>query len=261
MRRYVRLIRIFVKNSVQLELEYRLNFVFNIINSAVSFGAGFIVLFVMFANAENIGGWSFTETLVLYGVFLMMEAFIDVLMYPNLNRIPEYIRTGNMDFFLLKPVSAQFLASFRYARVWRLPEGLLGFGVVLFGMARLGELNAFNVTMTLLLTLSAFAMIYAIWFALTTTAFWFVKVENISELFFAFFTAGRFPVAAFPAWARFFLTFIVPIAFITTVPASAAVGRFTPQFAFGSLIIALILLLGSHLIWRYAVANYTSASS
>ena len=102
MKRYLKLIRIFVMNSVQLELEYRLNFVFNIVNSVVSFGAGFIVLYVMFANAENIGGWSFTETLVLYGVFLMMEAFIDVLMYPNLNRIPEYIRTGNMDFLFPK---------------------------------------------------------------------------------------------------------------------------------------------------------------
>ena len=152
MKRYLKLIRIFVMNSVQLELEYRLNFVFNIVNSVVSFGAGFIVLYVMFANAENIGGWSFTETLVLYGVFLMMEAFIDVLMYPNLNRIPEYIRTGNMDFFFLKPVSAQFLASFRYARVWRIPEAVLGLGVVLFGMARLGELSIFNISMVLLLT-------------------------------------------------------------------------------------------------------------
>ena len=59
---------------------------------------------------------------------------------------------------------------------------------------------------------------------LTTTAFWLVKVDNISELFYAFFSAGRFPVSAFPVWVRFVLTFIVPIAFITTVPAAAAVG-------------------------------------
>ena len=111
---------------MQLELEYRANLVMNAFNSLLSFGAGFVVLYVMFANAESVGGWSFTEALALLGVFMVFEAFIDLFMYPNLNKVPEYIRKGNMDFFLLKPVSSQFLVSFRYASVWRLPELLLG---------------------------------------------------------------------------------------------------------------------------------------
>jgi ABC-2 type transport system permease protein len=96
---------------------------------------------------------------------------------------------------------------------------------------------------------------------LTTTAFWWVRVNNMMELFNAFFVAGRFPITAFPIWVRVILTFIVPIAFITTVPASAAVGRLDWPMALGSLAIAAGFLLLSHLFWRWAVANYTSASS
>jgi len=96
---------------------------------------------------------------------------------------------------------------------------------------------------------------------LITTAFWLVKVENISELFNAFFQAGRFPISAFPNWARLLLTIVIPIAFVTTVPASAAVGRLEPGLALAGSGLAALLLLASHACWRLAVANYTSASS
>ncbi len=261
MRRYLKVLRIFALNSVQLELEYRGNFFLNILNSLIATGTGFLVLVAMFSNADAVGGWSFLEVLVLYGAFMVVEALMDVFLYPNLNRIPEYIRTGNMDFYLLKPISAQFMVSFRYLRVWMLPQLFIGFGVMGYGMGRLGQLTLLNVLSTLLLLVCGALIVYALWFALLTTAFWLVRVGNIGELFNAFFQAGRFPVSAFPTWARIFLTVIVPIAFVTTVPASAAVGRSSAQLVLGSVGVAFLLLALSHAFWRYAVANYTSASS
>ena len=69
-----------------------------------------------------------------------------------------------------------------------------------------------NTLRCLLLLAAAMAIVYAICLMLATLAFWVVKVDNMSELFFAFFAAGRFPVSAFPAWVRLLLTFVVPIA-------------------------------------------------
>ena len=261
MRRYLKLMRIFTVNSLQLELEYRGNLVLNVFNSLITTGTGLLVLYAMFDNAASVGGWSFAEALTLYGVFMVFEALIDIFMYPNLNKLPEYIRTGNMDFFLLKPVSAQFMVSARFLRVWMVPQLLLAFGLIGYGMAQASQLNPGAVLLALGLLFCGAVIVYTVWFMLTTTAFWLVKVANVSELFYAFFTAGRFPVTAFPAWARFFLTFVVPIAFITTVPASAAVGRLTPGAVLGSVVMASALFGLSRLFWRYAVANYTSASS
>ena len=153
------------------------------------------------------------------------------------------------------------MVSFRYLRVWMLPQLLLGLGLVGYGMARSGQLHTIPVLLASGLLLCGAMIVYAIWFMLTTTAFWLVKVDNISELFYAFFTAGRFPVTAFPTWARLLLTFVVPIAFITTVPASTAVGRLTLGAVLGSVLMASVLFVLSRLFWRYAVANYTSASS
>ncbi len=37
-------------------------------------------------------------------------------------------------------------------------------------------------------------MVYAVWFMLTTTVFWFVKVANLTDLFGSLFRAGQMPV-------------------------------------------------------------------
>ena len=78
---------------------------------------------------------------------------------------------------------------------------------------------------------------------------------------FTFYEAGRFPVNIFPAWVRAVLTFVVPIAFITTVPASVLLGRLGGEFVLFSLGVAAILFTASVLFWRFAVRHYSSASS
>jgi viologen exporter family transport system permease protein len=259
--RYLRLLRMYAANSIQLELEYRANFAVNGITALLSLAAGLVVLSVMFSHAESFGGWSFYEAMTLFGIFLLFEEFIYGTLTDNLSRLPELIRTGDLDFVLLKPINSQFQVSARRFSLTSLPTALLGLGVAIYGMVTLGTLTPANAALALCLLMSGAVIVYALWVMLLTLAFWFVKVENITEIFNAFFSAGRFPISAFPPWVRLILTFVVPIAFVTTVPASAAIGRLGWEMAVASLAIAALLLLASHLFWRFALASYTSASS
>jgi len=68
-------------------------------------------------------------------------------------------------------------------------------------------------------------------------------------------------MAAYPASYRFFFTFIVPIAFLTTVPAETLLGRGEPMWIMGSMFLAIGLLYVSNQFWRFALKFYTSASS
>jgi ABC-2 type transport system permease protein len=60
---------------------------------------------------------------------------------------------------------------------------------------------------------------------------------------------------------RALLTFVVPIAFVTTVPASVLLGRLGGEFALYAAGVAAILFTTSVLFWRFAVRHYSSASS
>jgi ABC-2 type transport system permease protein len=57
------------------------------------------------------------------------------------------------------------------------------------------------------------------------------------------------------------LTFVVPIAFMTTFPAAVLLGRLDWQYLWIGCALAAVLLVGSARFWRFALRHYTSASS
>ena len=260
--RYSRLIAIFMGASLSAQLEYRANFVVNLIETLLRMVGSYLGLTILVGNSQNLGGWSLPEAAVVLGIFTLFDGLMSMALAPNLNRIAEGVRTGTMDFTLLKPIDAQFLVSFRNLNLLRLPDIFLGLGIMIWAIWQLEPRpDLLGLTLGLLLLLSAYFMVYSIWFMLATTAFWFVRVENITELFWGFYRAGQFPVTVFPGWMRLFFTFVIPIAFITTVPAQAFTGKLETTSVWISLALAAILFIASRWFWRFALRSYTSASS
>lgn len=262
MTRYLRLMRIFTGATIAAQLEYRANFLGAVLASLGEVGVALLGLSVLFMQPEttSVGGWSFREALLVTGFFMLTEGFISVFVQPNMSRIAENVRTGNMDFTLLKPIDAQFNVSTRNLNVLRLPDILIGLGLIVYASLGL-QITLAGVLGAALLYVSALVMVYCIWLALSTTAFWFVKTQNASELFNGLFGAARFPVSAFPVPVRFLLTFIVPVAFITTIPAQAMTGHLSLALALASPLLAALLFVATRLFWLRAVGSYTSASS
>jgi ABC-2 type transport system permease protein len=75
------------------------------------------------------------------------------------------------------------------------------------------------------------------------------------------YEAGRWPVSLYPGWLRFALTFIVPVAFATTVPAEALAGRLTWQTLLEAVALAAAMLVASRLFWRVGIRHYSGASA
>ena len=259
--RYLRILRVCLAISVQLDLEYRASFLVNTVNSLLGIGAGLAIIYALFQRGSALGGWSFSEVVTLFGAFSIADAMVDIVLRPSLGRVPELVQRGSMDYMLLKPVNLQFLVSLRSWNMWSLPNLLFGIAITLYGMSASGALGLGNLLLFALMMSSGLVVIYALWASLAITAFWFVRVGNAHLILFALLGAGRFPITAYPAWLRLIFTFVVPVAFVTTVPAAAAVGRLDWMTAAASLVAAGISLGVSAVIWRLAARSYTSASS
>jgi ABC-2 type transport system permease protein len=262
MRHYLRLIRLFLKNSVLIELEYRVNFLglffMSILDAIWSVGGALLV----FSHRSSIGGWSFHEALVVVGLYFLAYGFVDSVIRPNVDDIVEHIRTGTMDFILTKPVNAQFQATLRRYRFQKLSSMLVGIAIIMYALAQLRYLPSFGqVILFVLLCIGAAVLLYATMVILSTVSFWAVDVSNIDDFITGFLEAGRYPAAAFPEPVRGLITFVVPIAFITTVPAEVILGKLTSQFVFYGWLFALFFLTISILFWKVALRHYSSASS
>lgn len=260
MKRYWKVLKLFVATALAAELEYRVNFVIATFTSLGSLAGSLFSLFLFYQTGYTFEGWSWEEALVVLGVFTLLQGFSTTFLAPNLNQIVKHVQQGTLDFVLLKPISSQFWLSTRTVSPWGLPD--LIFGLVLIGYAgsRLG-IGSYAYLWSAVPLGFGLLSLYSLWFMLGATSIWFVKIYNVTEVLRGLLEAGRFPMAAYPVAYRFFFTFVVPVAFLTTVPAETLLNRVQVGWIFGSGILAAVLLVVSRSFWRFALRFYTSASS
>lgn len=260
--RYLRMMRIFGLTELQFEMQYRLNFVFVLIEMGVVVGTSVAAVLVMFAHTDTLNGWTLPQMLVLLGVFYLVQGSTAMLFDPSFQRLMEHIRLGTLDYQLLKPVNAQFVVSVRHLKLIRVPDVLLGFVVMTVGLISVGGAVApLEVALFAVALLSGLALVYALLLSLVTLSFWFVRVENLLTIFWAFTDAGRFPVGIYPGWLRWTLSTVVPIGIAVTVPAEAVSGRIGPAGVALLLAGAAVAWTGASAFWRLGLRSYTGASA
>jgi ABC-2 type transport system permease protein len=258
----LRLFWAFFRIGVMGEAAYRINFFIQLFQSLMELATSLAGLAVIFSYTDALGGWSPDEVLALVGVYFLIGGMIGLVIQPGMEELIESVREGTLDFTLTKPEDAQLLVSLRSVNIWRLIDILLGFGVLAAALIRLGEhVGTAQAASFGVMLLSGGAIIYGFWLILATLSFWFVRVENILEIFQSMYEAGRWPISLYPGWLRFALTFVVPVAFATTVPAEALTGRLGGTTILGAVALAVVLLVGSRLVWQRGLRQYSGASA
>ena len=262
MKRYLKVLRLFWSAAIAAELEYRVNFALSALSSLGNLAGSLFGLFLFYGTGTGytFEGWSWQEALVVLGIFTLLQGFSSTFLVPNLNRIVKHVQQGTLDFVLLKPISSQFWLSVHTLSPWGLPDLL--FGLILIGYAG-GQLGIGfgNYLFSILPLLFGLLSLYSLWFMLGATSIWFVKIYNVTEVLRGFLEAGRFPIVAYPTTYRFFFTFVIPVAFLTTVPAEAMLGQVEAVWVIGAVLLGVGLLLASRFFWQFALRFYTSASS
>jgi ABC-2 type transport system permease protein len=253
---------IFYKSALITELEYRLNFWSNIGLSLFWLGWAALGVRVFFFHTDRIAGWSYNELLVVVGLFFAMNGYRQVVLLPNLGKLSEYVRLGTLDYLLTRPIDSQFLVSLRFVGVYNWGDPLLGLGLVTYACWQLGYVPSFgSVALFALLCVAAMVLMYSIYLILQTTTFWLVNIERVDSVVWSLVETSRFPVGFYRGWVAFFLTAVVPVAFLTTFPAQALLGRLEDWIAVVSVVIAVLLFVVARAFWRFALRHYTGASS
>ncbi len=260
MKRYLRILRLFWSAALAAEMEYRINFLVAALTSIVGLAGSIFALTLFYSKAGTLNGWTWAQALVVMGLFTILEGFSSTCLSPNLSRIVQHVQQGTLDFVLLKPVDSQFWLSTRNFSPWGLPNVLFGLAILIFAGRRIGA-TPMDYLIALLPVLCGLTILYSIWFVIGATSVWFVKVWNATEVLRSYLEAGRYPVAFYPAAFRVFFTFIIPVAFLTTVPAESFLGHPRPRPLLAAVSLAAALFTTARLFWHFALRYYTSASS
>ncbi len=258
----LRLFGLFFRVSLMGDLAYRVNFLWELFQSLLNLALSLGGLAVIFSYTNTLGGWRPDEVLALVGVYFFVSGIIGLMIQPSMEEFIESVRDGTLDFTLTKPEDAQLIVSIRRIRIWEFIDIGLGLAVLATALVRLGEnVGGWQAAAFVLTLLCGGIIIYGFFLILATLSFWFVRVENILAIFQSMYEAGRWPVSLYPGWLRYGLTFVVPVAFATTVPAEALTGRLSWGTLIGAVILAVVFFTVSRAFWRVGLRRYSGASA
>src|SRR3954464_172685 len=117
---YSRVFLTFVRNSLVRDMMFPANFVIETISSFgwVMMNVGFYLL--IFKYTPQLGGdmsegaaWDKYQFFVFIATSMFINSIVQMFFMTNADEFSELIRTGGLDFALLKPIDTQFLVSLR----------------------------------------------------------------------------------------------------------------------------------------------------
>ena len=261
-RRYLRLYGAVARYCLSRELEYRTNLAFNLLRETLYALLQIAFVDIIFLNVDAIGDWTANRMLVLMGTYTFVANTTYALFWETLTSLSSLINTGELDLVLTKPMSAQFYVSVRRIAFMNLAPATFGIAIAGWGIGRLGIVPSFlDVAAYAVLCVCAVAVCYALWFCSVLGAFWAGRLSNAGAIFEPVVSMARVPTSSLAGPLRLAFTFVLPLAFVGTVPAQAILGVSELWHVPYAIALAVALVMASNRLWHRALRAYSSASS
>jgi ABC-2 type transport system permease protein len=256
-----RLALLYLRVHLLNEVQYRANFLLRLVHSALALGTGLIALALVFRQVDRLDGWDANQLLVLMGVYTMLNGFAQMIVVPNALKLLTDIEEGTLDLVLLKPADAQLAVSLRATQIWQGLDVLTGAGTIVTGLVLAGGVRPLVLLDFLVAIACGGALVYSLLMSITISAFWFVKLDNVGELFSGVFQTARWPVGIYPGWLRVVLSFLVPVGLAVTVPAEVLTSRPAGPELVMMIALAVASLAATRSLWRRGLRRYSGASA
>lgn len=221
-----------------------------------------VPVLVIFSHASRVNGWDAGLVIAIAGVAEIMTSLLATFIAPNQAKMTDYIRAGQLDLILIRPVASQPFAALRWvqpAEVWGV---LTGTALLIIGLA-----SSDVVIRPGLIVLAVpgftigFLAVALVWVNLGYLAFWLTSVGALGELFAALLTAGKYPLTFFPRAVRVIMLSLLPLGLATTIPVQILTGAVRPQLLIYGLGLLIVLVIITRLHWLAGIRRYSSASS
>ena len=253
--------------KLRSDWQYRAGFVATFAATLLVTAIDFAGIAVVFTNTDALGGWSFADVAFLYGIAGTSFGMADFLV-GSVERISPRVRDGTFDLLLTRPVNALVhltAVEFTFRRIGKVAQAFVVL-VVATAVADI-EWTLGRVLMLPLTLVSGMVIASATWVITASIAFFTVETQEIANTFtYGGDQATSYPLHIYEAWLRVTLTYVVPLVFISYLPALYLLDIQSPLalpswLRFAAPIAAAGMVLAARAAWRAGLRHYRSTGS
>lgn len=260
MKYYLSLYKSFVATSTSVAMSFRTSFFLLIIMDIFFISASLLSVDYIYDHVQQIGGWSKYQLLFFTCFMLVIDQIHMMIFSTNFWVIGDDIKTGQLDYTLLKPSNSLFNCFVRYFRPSAVVTSFVAIGgLVYYGKAL--ELAWHQWTLIPLFMLWGLVLLVIIEIIVSTFMFWLTEGSGINFIRMGLQRVSRYPHFIYGNIARKVFLILVPVLFIGSAPVEFLFNYQSYQLLLGMLLATILLGLLLKKFWTRALNQYESASS
>jgi len=260
-RRYARLYRAFLSQSLKNEMIYRSNFLVLVVMDFAFMTLNVLLFRIIYGHVDTIAGWTFHQSMILIGTVGIVREMAYLTFRQGFLELGDEVRRGTLDAYMVRPMAVNLHLAFRHVSLTEsLGEGIMGVILVAYGFAHLEGVSWLTLPIYLFFLINSLAIYYGFSLLMNSVVFWVLKSQELNTIVYFFMETSRYPGDIFRGFGKLFFTFVIPIAIIVTAPASVLAGPLRWEILGPAVLVSTIFLTSGLWVWQKSLRHYSSAS-
>jgi ABC-2 type transport system permease protein len=243
-------------------MEFRFDFFFRVFMDLAYYGVQLAFYDVIFLHTPVLGGWNRDQALVFVGAYLVVDGISMTVFSNNLWWLPTAVNRGDLDYYLVRPVSSLFFLTLRDFAANSLINLIFAAGILGWAVLRLPHFPGAGTALVFALLIALGAVLHSLVHLLTLLpVFWIHSGGSLHGIFYSFARFMERPDGIYRGWARRLLVTVFPFCLMASFPARVFLEgpRAGLLLHFAAVVAAMSVF--TVWIWGKGMRAYSSASS
>lgn len=258
--KYLRLWWFFTINTFQMQSNIRWAFVLFVFAKFLRFGAFILFLVILLQSTKSLAGYNLNQVILFFLSFNLLD-IVSQFLFREVYRFRAVIISGSFDYYLAKPINPLFRSLFSGADLLDFVTLIPLLYAIIYYINQLHLFNTMNLLFYFLMFSIGFLIILSFHIFVLSLGILTTEVDNAIFVYRDLAGMGRVPVDVYMEPIRGFITFIIPVGIMMTFPAKALLGVLSLPLMIYAVCFSVLFFYLSLSAWKFALRNYSSASS
>ena len=257
---YVQVLYQQILNSIAKIASFRFNVLLNIIVELSGFLTTYLAARFIFDHVDHIGPWNRPQFMMYIFWYQTVMCVHTSVIAPNFWNFATEVRTGSLDFRLLRPLGSLFDVFTAIQRPASLLIAPLNIGLLIYYGLQVKLTLLAWILLPLLLVMSL-TLVFLIEMSISMSIFWTTAGDGINFLRMQVQQLQKWPDYVYPERIRRFLSTALPILIAITFPVRFVIDQSEWRGVVWVLIAIVAFWTMCGFLWKQGLRHYESASS
>lgn len=221
----------------------------------------FLVFMILLVSKTRVlAGYNIWEAVLFYLTFNLIDTMTQML-FRDVYRFRQLIISGSFDLILVKPVNVLFRSLFGWTDFLDSINIVPLIIMIIFVAGKINNIHFGSALIYFLLIANSLLIAMSFHIMVLALGILTTEIDHAIMIYRDLTSMGRFPIDIYTEPLRSFITFVIPVGILMSVPTKALLGLLNTTTVLIAFAIGFSFFGVSLLLWRYSLKRYTSASS